>query len=108
MLATPPSQESTAVPPYASPRQRPATSATSPSVPFRPSQLRSPVPPTRSGGTAPSRPRHGLGRPSSWAVAVAALLVGLLLGLVWAGVGVTASEVSELLVSVVSALRNPG
>ncbi len=101
------------MPPYASPSQRPAASITSSSGPFRPAQLRTPVPPTRQVSLAPHRPRHGLGRPSSWALAVAALLVGLILGLVWAGTGATVSEIGgvglhEVGTSLASLLWSPG
>lgn len=96
------------MPPYAAPSQPPATSTTSPSMPFRASQLRSPVPPARRGSAAPQRHRHGLGRPSSWALAVAALLVGLLLGLVWAGAGATVAELGAVLTNLVSAVWSPG
>ena len=40
-----------------------------------PAQLRTPVPPQRPRPAV--RPRRGLGRPSTWALAVAALLVAL-------------------------------
>lgn len=80
------------MPPYASPHQRPAAPLTSPPVPYRRSQLRTPVPPPRPTSTSAHPPRHGLGRPSHWAMAVAALLVGLLIGLVWAGAGGTLAD----------------
>lgn len=101
------------MPPYVSPSQPPAVSITSPSGPYRPSQLRTPVPPTRHGSVAPHRHHHGLGRPSSWALAVAALLVGLLLGLVWAGAGATVAEIRgvglhEVSTRIASPLWSPG
>lgn len=92
---------------YASPSQHPATSVSSPK-PLQPSQLRTPVPPSSQGPLAARRTRHGLGRPSSWALAVAALLVGLLLGLVWAGTGVSLAELQALLTSSVSGVWSPG
>lgn len=92
---------------YASPSQHPATSV-SPPKPLQPSQLRTPVPPSRQGSLPARRARHGLGRPSSWALAVAALLVGLLLGLVGAGTGVSLAELQSLLTSGLSGAWSPG
>lgn len=92
---------------YASPSQHPANSVSAP-MPLRPSQLRTPVPPSRQGSLVVRRARHGLGRPSSWALAVAALLVGLLLGLVWAGTGVSLAELQALVTSTLSGVWSPG
>ena len=92
---------------YASPSQHPSAPVGSP-MPLRPSQLRTPVPPSPQGSLAARRARHGLGRPSSWALAVAALLVGLLLGLVWAGTGVSLAELQALLTSTLSGAWSPG
>ena len=53
-------------------------------VPPRPSRLRTPVPPPAPSASGSRRARRvRLGRPSYWAGAIAALLLGLFVGLLW-------------------------
>lgn len=80
---------------YAPLRQPSAGPTTTPTVPCRPAQLRTPVPPARQVTPPPRRHRPGIGRPSHWALAVGSLLVGLLLGLVWSSTAAASAATEQ-------------